>query len=72
MKRYTFWQLFDYPDKNLVIARCRIKIGQITLNPGTPWGRGVVIAGINIFNFIDSTYQCDIRDGTYIIKRIYL
>ena len=71
MKRYTFWQLFDHPDRNRVVARRRIKIGQITLSPGAAWDRGVIIAGINIFDFIDSTYQCNVQDGTYIIERIY-
>jgi hypothetical protein len=73
-KRWTFYQLFKFNDDKQIEARRRITVGLITLNKGAKVDKGVILAGIDFFNFIDATFECkeNADRKSLQIKRIYL
>ena len=72
MKLYTFYQLFKFNSTKEIEAIVPVRIGLITLHKGAKIRKGNIIAGIDLFNYPGDHYQCNKRDGVYILKRIYL
>ena len=72
MKLYTFYQLFKFISIDEIEAIVPVRIGLIQFNKGAKIGRGNIIAGIDLFNYIGDHYECSKRNGIYTIKRIHL
>lgn len=72
MPRRTFLQIFKLLDANTIQVLRKIKLGRLEFDEGTEINRGVIVAGIDLFNYVDADFEgTEIEGGTFDIKRIY-
>lgn len=69
----TFYQIFRVVDKDTLEFIHRTKIGGLVYEQNAVIRRGLVIAGIDFFNFIGNNMEISNEaDGTKVIERVYV
>ena len=71
MARLTFWQIFRLVDSNTLEVTRKIKVGGVGLDVGAKINRGVTLADIDFFKYINSDIEGDQEGDAWVVKRIY-
>lgn len=69
--RVPFTTLFTTHPNNSIEPVIRIRVGGVTIGPGTTITRGVYIGGIDLALYIGHDFEVDVENNVYVIKGIY-
>ena len=72
MALVTFYQIFKVINDTTLEFIYRTKVGDNTFDAGAPLSKGVIVAGIDFFNYIGHSMEVkDEPNDTKVIERIY-
>ena len=71
MDRTSFNTIFRLNDDGSIEPLRPVRIGGVQMGPGVKLGRGVLLGGINLHDFIGRDFQTNQDSGTLVINAIY-
>jgi ribosomal protein L11 methylase PrmA len=63
-------QVFTINANNTISPKLPVKIGSVTITPGVSFGSGVIMGGVNLFDYIGRTLEGYVDNGMFVIYRI--
>jgi len=63
-------QVFAINSNNTISPKIPVRIGGVTITPGVSFGSGVIMGGINLFDYRGRNLEGYIDNGMFVINRI--
>lgn len=63
-------QVFTVNLNNTITPKIPVRIGGVTMGPGVSFGNGVLIGGVNLFDYRGKNLEGYIDNGVFVLNRI--
>ena len=69
--RVHFWDVFKINSDGSLEPIRRISVGSVQLGPGVKFGKGVLLGGIDLTQYVGRDIEVEDQSGIYNLKGIY-